>query len=85
MGFDLRWPIGLMFTILGALLMVYGAATAGDAMYGRSLGYNVNLLWGGGLLLFGACMLLLHRLSARRAAAASAGGGGRTAARTADR
>ena len=84
MGFDLRWPIGLMFTILGALLMVYGAATSGDAMYGRSLGYNVNLLWGGGLLLFGTSMLLLHRLSARRAAA-SADGGGQTAARTADR
>ena len=84
MGFDLRWPIGLMFVILGALLMIYGAATMGEPMYGRSLGYNVNLLWGAGLLLFGMSMLLLHRLSARRAAA-SADAGGRTAARTADR
>jgi len=61
MGLDLRWPIGLMFTILGTLLMIYGAATAGDAMYARSLGYNVNLLWGAGLVLFGGTVLLLMR------------------------
>ena len=59
MGFDLRWPIGLMFTLLGALLIVYGAATWGDPMYGRSLGYNVNLIWGTGLLLFGGTVLLV--------------------------
>jgi hypothetical protein len=75
MGFDLRWPIGLMFTLLGALLMVYGAATAGDAMYERSLGYNVNLLWGMGLLLFGATLLwFLLRGRAKRRATADAGG-----------
>ena len=66
MGFDLRWPIGLMFTILGALLAIYGAATAGDAMYGRSLGYNVNLLWGVVLTLFGGSLLGLLRLGRRR-------------------
>ncbi len=84
MGFDLRWPIGLMFTMLGALLAVYGAATAGDPMYARSLGYNVNLLWGVVLGLFGGSLLGLWRLGRRRGAA-SADGDDRKAARTADR
>lgn len=83
MGFDLRWPIGLMFTILGALLAIYGVATAGDAMYARSLGYNVNLLWGVVLGLFGGSLLGLFFLGRR--GAASAGGADRKAARTADR
>lgn len=61
MGLDLRWPIGLMFALLGMLLFVYGVATAGDAMYARSLGYNVNLLWGAGLFGFGVVVLLLLR------------------------
>lgn len=65
MGLDLRWPIGLMFTLLGTLLVAYGLATAGDAMYERSLGYNVNLLWGAALLLFGVSVLLLIRRSRR--------------------
>ena len=66
MGLDLRWPIGLMFTLLGALLFIYGAATTGDAMYERSLGHNVNLLWGVGLFAFGAVVLLLMRRGKRR-------------------
>lgn len=84
MGLDLRWPIGLMFMLLGALLAVYGVATGGDAMYERSLGYNVNLLWGAVLWAFGTS-LLLALLLGRRRRAASAGAGGRAAARSADR
>ena len=30
MGLDIRWPIGLMFTLIGALLTGYGAMTASD-------------------------------------------------------
>ena len=55
-----------MFTILGVLLAIYGAATAGDAMYARSLGYNVNLLWGVVLALFGGSLLGLLLLGRRR-------------------
>ena len=26
MGLDIRWPIGLMFTLIGVLLAIYGVA-----------------------------------------------------------
>lgn len=58
MGLDLRWPIGLMFTLFGALLMIYGATTISSPMYQLSLGKNINLIWGGVLLVFGVLMLL---------------------------
>ena len=58
MGIDIKFPIGLMFTILGLLLTVYGAITGGDqALYARSLGINVNLWSGLGMLTFGLIML----------------------------
>ncbi len=59
MGLDLRWPIGLMFSLIGALLLIYGAATGSDVeMYRHSLGININVIWGVVLLVFGALMLL---------------------------
>ena len=60
MGLDIRWPIGLMFSLVGLLLTVYGIVTMGDAeMYHRSLGININLIWGIVLLIFGGLMLIL--------------------------
>lgn len=60
MGIDIKFPIGLMFTILGLLLSGFGLFTGGDnAMYAISLGINVNLWSGCGMLLFGVIMLLL--------------------------
>ena len=56
MRLDLRLPIGLMFGIFGAMLTVYGLVS-GNAIYGRSLGINVNLWWGLALLAFGLVML----------------------------
>jgi len=56
MKLDLRLPIGLMFAIFGALLTVYGIVSDA-AIYERSLGINVNLLWGLVLLAFGLVML----------------------------
>jgi len=56
MGLDIRWPIGLMFTLIGALLSVYGAVVTSD--HAISLGININLIWGIILLVFGAAMLL---------------------------
>ena len=59
MNFDLRLPIGIMFTLFGALLVIYGAVSD-QAMYAtHSLGININLVWGGVLLVFGTLMLLL--------------------------
>ena len=65
MGLDIRMPIGLMFTILGVLLVGYGLVSD-PAVYARSLGINVNLWWGLVLLLFGGIMLALG--TKRRAA-----------------
>jgi hypothetical protein len=59
MGLDIRWPIGLMFSLLGIMLVGYGAATGGDAQYEHSLNINVNLRWGFVLLVFGAWMLTM--------------------------
>lgn len=65
MGFDIRLPIGMMFSVFGVLVAGYGAATRGDEMYARhSLGININLWWGIAMLLFGAGMLLLVRRGA---------------------
>lgn len=60
MGLDIRLPIGLMFTLLGALLVIYGVVSD-PAVYARSLGFNVNLTWGAVLVVFGGVMLFLSR------------------------
>ncbi len=60
MGLDIRWPIGLMFTLLGAMLVIYGFATGSNsALYQHSLGINVNVRWGVVLFVFGAWMLTM--------------------------
>jgi hypothetical protein len=55
MGLDIRWPIGLMFTLIGALLAVFGLVKGSESV---SLGININLIWGAVLLVFGVLMLL---------------------------
>jgi hypothetical protein len=56
MGLDIRWPIGLMFTLIGVLLAINGAVVKSD--HAISLGININLIWGLVLLVFGVLMLL---------------------------
>ena len=57
MGLDIRFPIGMMFTLIGLLLVGTGLLTGTDAeMYKSSLGININLVWGAVLFLFGALM-----------------------------
>ena len=67
MGLDIRLPIGMMFTLLGAILGIYGLVTGSDSdMYKSSLNVNINLIWGAVLFLFGAVMLtfaLIDRFS----------------------
>ena len=59
MGLDIRWPIGLMFTLIGVLMAGYGLATGPNAdLYKSSLGININLIWGAVLMVFGILMLL---------------------------
>jgi len=60
MGIDIKLPIGLMFSILGLLLSIYGLVTAGNqAMYEKSLHVNINLWIGLTMLVFGGVMLLM--------------------------
>ena len=68
MGLDIRYPIGLMFGIIGLVMVVYGALTGSDPMYQRSLGINVNVWWGAVLLVFGAVMLYFARKTAKETA-----------------
>jgi hypothetical protein len=62
---DIRIPIGLLFGIIGALMLVFGLFSD-PAIYQRSLGINVNLWWGLVLLLFGLVMLFLARRAKSR-------------------
>jgi formate hydrogenlyase subunit 3/multisubunit Na+/H+ antiporter MnhD subunit len=68
MGLDIRYPIGLMFGIIGLVMVVYGLLTGSDPMYQRSLGINVNVWWGAVLLLFGSLMLYFARKTAKESA-----------------
>ncbi len=62
MGLDIKIPIGLMFTILGLLLTIYGLATISDAdLYQKSLGINVNIWVGLLMLVFGIFMLAISK------------------------
>jgi len=59
MGLDIRWPIGLMFSLIGVLLTVYGlfqSPAATIQVAGSSV--NIDLIWGVVLVVFGAGMLL---------------------------
>jgi hypothetical protein len=58
MKFDLRFPIGLLFSFYGGLLVIFGLCSD-PATYDRSLHININLWWGAVLLLFGVAMLVL--------------------------
>lgn len=72
MGLDIRLPIGMLFTVFGIILTVFGFFS-NPALYAQSLGINVNLVWGIVMLVFGAIMLYLgaHGMSAIRAKAAA--------------
>jgi hypothetical protein len=69
MSLDLRIPMGLMFTITGFILAVFGIRTRDDvALYAKSLGINANLWWGIVLLVFGLTMFILGRRGQARVA-----------------
>jgi hypothetical protein len=60
MGLDIRLPIGLLFSVLGLLLLGFGAISE-PAIYQRSLGININLYWGAVLEVFGLSMWYFGR------------------------
>lgn len=65
MRFDLKVPIGLLFSIYGILLTLDGVV-GGDASIGRWRGLNVNLVWGLLMLVFGIMVLSLNYWLRRR-------------------
>jgi hypothetical protein len=68
MSLDIRIPTGLLFAIIGVILVCFGLMSD-PAIYQRSLGINVNLWWGLVLVAFGIAMLLLARRAGRKKAA----------------
>ena len=59
MSFDLRYPIGIMFSLFGLILVVFGVASDKAIYDAHSLGININLIWGAVMLVFGVFMLVL--------------------------
>ncbi len=60
---DIRWPIGLLFTVMGILVALYGLISPARTQY-RPLDMstlrliNLNLWWGIIMLAFGAFMIV---------------------------
>lgn len=67
---DLRFPMGLLFSVLGLLLAGYGLLSD-PAVYEASLGINLNLWAGTAILAFGLVMLGGAWRQARRERAGS--------------
>lgn len=67
MGLDIRIPIGLMFSIFGVIITLYGLfTTANVELYNRSLHININIWMGLMMLVFGLFMLLLVKLAKKK-------------------
>jgi len=67
MGLDIKIPIGLIFSILGILLLIYGIATNADIeLYQKSMGKNINIWIGLLMVVFGGVMLVFSRLKPKK-------------------
>jgi len=77
LGLDVRWPLGLLFTLIGLLLAGYGLiydgrVPGGQDMAGQPMsGLHINVWWGMVLVVFGASVLWLARRAARAGAVAT--------------
>lgn len=65
MGLDIRLPIGIIFSVYGALLIIFGAVTD-PAISQSSVGVNIDLWWGAAMLVFGLMMGALALRASRR-------------------
>jgi hypothetical protein len=59
MDTDIRLPIGLLFTIVGVIITIFGFVTNGAEIYKHSLGININIWSGICLTVFGVIMLIM--------------------------
>ena len=71
MTLDIRLPIGLLFGLLGALLVVQGCLGGPSPVRDAArpvagAGFNVDLVWGSVMLVFAGGMLLFARRQAIR-------------------
>ena len=62
---DLKIPLGGLLSFYGVALVIYGLLS-GKEVYTRSLGINVNLIWGVIILAVGLALLLTVFVSKRR-------------------
>lgn len=60
MHLDIRLPMGLLFLIIGFILVGYGSSVDPVIYARRSIG-NVNVGWGAVFMVFGALLLWLTR------------------------
>jgi len=65
MGLDIRLPIGIIFSIYGIVLMVFGLVTNPE-IFEKSLNVNIDLWWGAAMLVFGLIMGTLALRASRR-------------------
>ena len=66
MGLDIRWPIGIIFSIYGVVLLIYGVVADAAIFQEKSLGVNIDLWWGLAMLVFGVFMGSLAFRASRR-------------------
>jgi hypothetical protein len=70
---DIRWPIGMLFSLMGGMVAIYGLISSDRTFY-RPLDMadtrmiNLNLSWGLVMLAFGALMILGAVRAGRKAA-----------------
>ncbi len=55
---DIKLPLGLIFTIIGLILIISGATHTEEII--ARLHFNFNLWWGIIVTFFGTVMLLVH-------------------------
>ena len=66
MGLDIRLPIGIIFSIYGVIMIVFGAFFADPAIFERSMGVNIDVWWGAAMLVFGVFMATLAIRASRQ-------------------
>ncbi|MBM9590355.1 hypothetical protein JWG41_07860 [Leptospira sp. 201903075] len=57
--------LAVLFLTLGSILSLYGISTWSDSMYEKSLGWNLNLIWGGVVFFVGILFGAGNRIAAR--------------------
>ncbi len=64
MGIDIKYPIGLFFTLVGIIITISGLYHKQEVI--SKLGFNFSLIWGIVMLAFGLIMLGLHYIARRK-------------------